>query len=132
MKLIEKTLENKNATGVNANIDNVHEDRNNNLTHYHNGRFWDVTEKFRFPKNVLLKHGWIACLKGFPEHRESTDERTFTKRIKPFYLMNVKLLPKLQCVNYLNYISHIMNLMEGVPEIRIDSGTVIYENFIDQ
>ena len=81
---------------------------------------------------MLLKHGWIAWLKWFPEHRESDDERTLTGPIKPLQLMNVKSLPKVLCDNYLNDISPIMNLMEGSPEILIDSGIFIDENFINQ
>ena len=46
MKLIEKTYENRNETVVNENVDDVHEDRNNNLTQCHNGRCWDKIEIF--------------------------------------------------------------------------------------
>lgn len=119
-------------TGTNTNVSNVSEVHNDNLTYFYNGRFWDVTEKFRFPKNMLLKHGWIAWLKGFPEHREIVDEGTFTRPIKPLRLMNPKLLPKALCNSHKNEISPIMNLMEGAPEIQIHSHTVMDDNFIDQ
>ena len=46
--------------------------------------------------------------------------------------MNAKLLPKILCNNYLNKISPIINLIEGAPEIWINSRTVIDENFINQ
>ena len=46
---------------VNATI----EKPNNDLTYYHNGRFWDVPENITFTKNMLLKYGWISWTKGF-------------------------------------------------------------------
>lgn len=92
MTLIEKSLENRNMTSTNTNIPNVLEAHNYNLIYCNNGRFWDVTEKIRFTNNMLLKHGWIAWLKGFPEHREIVDEGTFTRSIKPLRLINPKLL----------------------------------------
>ena len=46
VKLIDKTHENRNEIVANENVDDVHEDRNNNLTHYHNGRCWDIIENF--------------------------------------------------------------------------------------
>ena len=70
VKLIEKTIE-KNVIRASANVDAVHENHNNNVACYHNGRFWDVTEKFLFPKNVLGKCGWIDWLKGFPSIENS-------------------------------------------------------------
>ena len=78
-------LKKNNAKGARANVDAVHDKPNNNLTYYHNhnGRCWDVPENFIFPKNMLLKHGWIAWLKGFPENRECNDEVTMTKLVKP-------------------------------------------------
>ena len=66
---------------------------------------------------MLLKNGWIAWLKGFPEYRESTNKGTITRPIKPLRLINIKLLQKILCNNYLNKNSPIMNLIEGAPKI---------------
>ena len=76
---------------------------------------------FIFPKNMLLKHGWISWLKSFADHRERTDERTLIGPVKPLQLMNAKLLPKKLCNNLLNEISSMMNLMEDAPEIHFFS-----------
>ena len=84
-----------------------------------------------FPKNMLLKYGWIAWLKGFTEHMECTDERTLTWPVKPLRLMNAKLLRKKLCDNSLNEISPMINLMENA-EIQINQNTIMDENFIDK
>ena len=38
---------------TNTTIDKL----NNNLIYQYNCKFWDVAEKFIFPKNILLKYG---------------------------------------------------------------------------
>ena len=88
-----------------ASIGAAHGKPNNNSTRYHDGRFWDVPEKIMFPKNVLLKHGWISWLKGFPENREHIDEITLMRPVKPLRLMNAKSLTKKLLNNLLNEIS---------------------------
>ena len=57
IKLIEKTLETNNTKGAREHIDTAINKPNNNLTCYHNGRFWDVPEKFVFLQSMLLKYG---------------------------------------------------------------------------
>ena len=42
IKLIEKTLETNNVKGAREDVNADIEMPNNNLTHHHNGRFWDV------------------------------------------------------------------------------------------
>ena len=69
----------KNATDASTNVDTIHENSHANLPYCHDGRFWDVPKKIKFPKNMLLNHGWIAWLKGFTENRERADERTFNE-----------------------------------------------------
>ena len=85
-----KTPWEENTIGASTNFDAAHENPNNNLSYYHDGMFWDTPEKFVFPKSMVLKHGWIAWWKGFPEHREHTDERTLIRPVKPLLLMNAK------------------------------------------
>ena len=122
----------ENAIGASTNVDAVHENPNNDLTHCHIGRFWDVPKKIIFPKHTLLKHGWISWLKGFPEHRERTNERNLMRPAKPMRLMNAKLLPKKLCNSSLNGISPTMNLMKDAPEIKINQNSITDENFIDR
>ena len=86
--------------------------------------------KFSISKEHVAKHGWIAYSKVFPEHIERTDERIFTRSIRPLRPMNAKSLPKKLCDNLFNDISPTMNLMEDAPEIRIDHSTIIDDNFI--
>ena len=105
---------------------------NNNLTCYQNDRFWDVTEKFMFPKNMLLNNGWIAWLKWVSENRECTNEITAIILVKPLRLMNANLLPKKLFNNLLNEISPMMSLMEDAPEIQMNQNAIIDENFRDK
>ena len=82
-----------------------------------------------FPKNMLLKHGWISWLKGFPDHRERADERTLVRPVKHLRLMNAKSFLNKLCDNVLNEISPIMNVMEDAPKIKINQNAIIDKSF---
>ena len=57
IKLIEEALETNNTKVSREHVDAAIDKPNNNLMLYHNGRLWDVPEKFMFPKIIFLKHG---------------------------------------------------------------------------
>ena len=56
IKLIEKTLETKNAKGTRERVGTAIGKLSSDLACYHDSRFWDVPEKFTFPKSMLLKY----------------------------------------------------------------------------
>ena len=57
IKFIEKTLKTNNMQCTREYTNTTIDKLNNNLIYQYNCKFWDVAEKFIFPKNILLKYG---------------------------------------------------------------------------
>ena len=60
----------------------------------YNGRFWSVPTSFSFPKDMLLKHTWIAWLKGFPDYCENDENNIISKPIEPLRNIKPTMLPR--------------------------------------
>lgn len=81
---------------------------------------------------MLLKHAWIAWLKGFPDFCENDENNAISKPVEPLRNIKPTMLPRKLSEQFRTSILPIMKLIESAPEIAITSATLITNEFVNE
>ena len=91
---------------------------------FYNGRFYDVPEKFVFPKGANRDIGFKLWMLGLPNHKQVENGQLVCRPIKPFRNLKPTLLPKQIANTFKLHWRPVFKLMEEGINVPGDTETL--------